>query len=187
LCRERAHPGAQLTFEDLDGYRYQTFATDSTHPDLAQLDCRHRAHARVEDRIRCAKQARGRHHRRRPARLDPDASSTARWPKPNPKHCATAGLHVAARITHGQRRSYLGVDTNWPWARELATAFARPRHAPLPRHLTAVAPRRPATQGPRTPPGHRPELPPRPHPARTEHRKIRCNMLPHSNLLNELV
>jgi len=54
--RERPHPGAQLdAFEERDGWRYTAFATDTPFGQLAQLDARHRAHARVEDRIRCAK------------------------------------------------------------------------------------------------------------------------------------
>jgi hypothetical protein len=56
--RERPHPGAQLSlFEHRDGYRYQTFVTNTGHGrgGLAFLEARHRAHARVEDRIRCAK------------------------------------------------------------------------------------------------------------------------------------
>src|SRR5207244_10067801 len=56
ICRrERPHPGAQLTFTDADGHRFQCFMTDSTDPDLAYLEARHRGHARVEDRIREAK------------------------------------------------------------------------------------------------------------------------------------
>ena len=54
--RERPHPGAQLdAFEEADGWRYTAFATDTAFGQLAHLDARHRAHARVEDRIRCAK------------------------------------------------------------------------------------------------------------------------------------
>jgi hypothetical protein len=54
--RERPHPGAQLdAFEERDGFRYTAFATDTPLGQLAHLDARHRAHARVEDRIRCAK------------------------------------------------------------------------------------------------------------------------------------
>ena len=34
---------------------HTAFATDTGVGQLAQLDARHRAHARVEDRIRCAK------------------------------------------------------------------------------------------------------------------------------------
>lgn len=56
VCRrERPHPGAQLSFTDRNGYRFQCFITDQTDSDLAALEARHRAHARVEDRIRCAK------------------------------------------------------------------------------------------------------------------------------------
>jgi len=50
--RERPHPGAQLdVFEERDGWRYTAFATDTRVGQLAALDARHRAHARVEDRI----------------------------------------------------------------------------------------------------------------------------------------
>lgn len=54
--RERPHPGAQLSlFEEADGWRYQVIATNTTSGQLAFLEARHRAHARVEDRIRIAK------------------------------------------------------------------------------------------------------------------------------------
>jgi hypothetical protein len=56
ICRrERPHPGAQLTFTDADGWRFQVFITDQPDCDLARLELRHRHHARVEDRIRGAK------------------------------------------------------------------------------------------------------------------------------------
>jgi hypothetical protein len=53
--RERPHPGARLTFSDIHGYRFQTFATNTRIGQLAQMEARHRAHARVEDRIRTGK------------------------------------------------------------------------------------------------------------------------------------
>lgn len=54
--RERPHPGAQLSlFEEADGWRYQAFVTNTSTGQLAFLEARHRAHARVEDRIRHAK------------------------------------------------------------------------------------------------------------------------------------
>ena len=54
--REHPHPGAQLSlFEHADGWRYQAFATNTTTGQLAFLEARHRAHARVEDSIRHAK------------------------------------------------------------------------------------------------------------------------------------
>ena len=53
--KERPHPGAQLRFEDVDGMRITAFATNSTRGQLADLELRHRRRARVEDRIRIAK------------------------------------------------------------------------------------------------------------------------------------
>jgi hypothetical protein len=54
--RERPHPGAQLSlFEERDGWRYTAFVTNTAVGALQWLEARHRAHARVEDRIRCAK------------------------------------------------------------------------------------------------------------------------------------
>jgi hypothetical protein len=54
--REHPHPGAQLSlFEEADGWRYTAFVTNTRAGQLQWLEVRHRAHARVEDRIRCAK------------------------------------------------------------------------------------------------------------------------------------
>jgi hypothetical protein len=56
--REKPHPGAGLTLlEQSDGWRYQAFVTNTATTDgqLGFLEARHRAHARVEDRIRIAK------------------------------------------------------------------------------------------------------------------------------------
>ena len=50
--RERPHPGAQLSFTDHDGYRFQAILTDQDDAEIAVLECRHRQHAHVEDRIR---------------------------------------------------------------------------------------------------------------------------------------
>jgi hypothetical protein len=36
--RELPHPGAQLTFTDVDGHRYQVFVTDLDDPDIAYLE-----------------------------------------------------------------------------------------------------------------------------------------------------
>jgi Transposase DDE domain group 1 len=50
--RERPHPGAQLSFTDHDGYRFQVILTDQPDEDLPVIERRHRQRARVEDRIR---------------------------------------------------------------------------------------------------------------------------------------
>ena len=51
-----------------------------------------------------------------------------------PKRLRYRLLHVAARITHGGRRTRLRLAAGWPWAAELAHAFAR--LAALPRPAT---------------------------------------------------
>jgi hypothetical protein len=56
--RERPHPGAQLRlFDTVNGMRHQVVATDTPPGEgsLQFLEARHRAHARVEDRIRTGK------------------------------------------------------------------------------------------------------------------------------------
>jgi hypothetical protein len=50
--RERPHPGAQLSFTDHDGFRFQAILTDQPDPEIAIIERRHRQRARVEDRIR---------------------------------------------------------------------------------------------------------------------------------------
>ncbi len=41
-------------------------------------------------------------------------------------------LHVAARLTRGQRRLWLRIDRHWPWATNLAAAFASLATLPTP-------------------------------------------------------
>jgi len=53
--RERPHPGAQLRFDDVDGYWVTAFVTNTRTRQLADLEVRHRSRARCEDRIRIAK------------------------------------------------------------------------------------------------------------------------------------
>jgi hypothetical protein len=53
--REEPHDGAQFNLFDPGGWRHQVFITNSVDTDIKYLEARHRGHARVEDRIRCAK------------------------------------------------------------------------------------------------------------------------------------
>jgi hypothetical protein len=149
--RERPHPGAQLdAIEERDGYRYTAFATDTRAGQHAFLDARHRAHARVEDRIRCGR-ATG--LGRLPSR---SFQINSAWlaatmiandllafthtlllhdtplAHAEPKTLRYRLLHVAARLTRGQRRLRLRIDQHWPWANRLATAFARLAALPTP-------------------------------------------------------
>jgi hypothetical protein len=52
IRKERPHPGAQLRLTDIDGHRITAFATITSRGQLADLELRHRARARCEDRIR---------------------------------------------------------------------------------------------------------------------------------------
>jgi hypothetical protein len=150
--RERPHPGAQLdAFEDRDGWRYQCLATDTPAGQLAFLDARHRAHARVEDRIRCGKDT---GLSRFPSRtftinaawltavmLAVDLLAWAQTillhdiptlARAEPKTLRYRLLHVAARLTRGGRRLRLRLDRHWPWTAQLAAAFTRCAALPQP-------------------------------------------------------
>jgi hypothetical protein len=147
--RERPHPGAQLSFTDLDGWRFQAFATDTAAGQLAALEARHRAHATVEDRIRCGKHTGlGRFPSRLFAinsvwlELALTAADLIAWTQTillhgdlarcEPKMLRYRLLHVAARITRGQRRVFVRIAEHWPWRFELAAAFARLAALPQP-------------------------------------------------------
>jgi hypothetical protein len=148
--RERPHPGAQLDLmETRDGWRYTCFATDTAAGQLAFLDARHRAHARVEDRIRTAKDTGLNHFPSRTFAINSAwltvvmlAVDLLSWAqhlvldghlaKAEPKTLRHRLLHVAARITRGQRRTWIRIQQSWPWATDLATAFARLHALPVP-------------------------------------------------------
>ncbi|WP_224389126.1 IS1380 family transposase [Pseudonocardia sp. ICBG1293] len=147
--RERPHPGAQLDLmEEHDGWRYTCFATDTPAGQLAFLDARHRAHARVEDRIRTAKNTGLNHFPSRTFAINAAwltvvmlAVDLLAWTqhllldghlaKAEPKTLRYRLLHVAARITRGQRRTFARIQRSWPWAEQLAAAFARLHALPV--------------------------------------------------------
>ena len=49
--REEPHPGAQLTFTDIDGHRFQVFITDLADADIAYLEALQRGRGRAEKQI----------------------------------------------------------------------------------------------------------------------------------------
>ncbi len=154
--RERPHPGAQLSlFEERDGWRYQAVATntpDKPGVQLAFLEARHRAHARVEDRIRCAKDSGlGRFPSREFkinqawTQLTAIAADLIAWlrllaltgdavglAKCEPKTLRYRLLHVPARLTHGGRRRRLRIPESWPWATAIVAVFAKIAAIPAP-------------------------------------------------------
>lgn len=152
LRKERPHPGAQLTFTDLDGLRITAFLTNTAAGvvpgQVAGLELRHRQHARIEDRIREAK-ATG--LRNLPCRAWNEnaawlqvvltAIDLIAWTKtiafadvPDLARCEIATfryrvLHVAARLTRGARQIRLQIDKTWRWATHIAEGFTRIRAA----------------------------------------------------------
>jgi hypothetical protein len=140
--RERPHPGAQLSFTDHDGYRFQAILTDQTDQNIAVVECHHRQHAHVEDRIR-----------------DDKTTGLAKFPfksfamnevwhqivmlahdlliwtqtlcldgelaKAEPKRIRYQLLHVAARLSFHARTARLHLQHNWPWGSELLNAFQK--------------------------------------------------------------
>ncbi len=151
--RERPHPGAQLSlFEERDGWRYQAFVTNTQAGQLAFLEARHRAHARVEDRIRHAKDT---GLGRFPSRefdinqtwlaLTMIAADLVAWTRLlgctgdakvlascEPKALRYRFLHVPARLTHGARRRRLRIPESWPWAVAIVAVFANIAAIPQP-------------------------------------------------------
>jgi hypothetical protein len=150
--RERPHPGAQLSlFDTIEGMRHQVMATDTPpgHGSIQYLEARHRAHARVEDRIRTGKDT---GFGRFPSRvfainqawlqlaltgidllawtqhllLDGDLAAA------EPKKLRYRLLHVAARLTRSARRTRLRIAETWPWATDLTAAFGRLAALPRP-------------------------------------------------------
>jgi hypothetical protein len=148
--REKPHPGAGLTlFEQHDGWRYQAFATNSATGQLAFLEARHRAHARVEDRIRVAKDTGlGRLPSREWAinqvwvQITAIAADLTAWlqhlaltgdlAKAEPKTLRFRMLHVPARLIRGGRGRRLRIPAHWPWAAQIAEAFRRTMIIPAP-------------------------------------------------------
>jgi hypothetical protein len=52
--------------------------------------------------------------------------------KAEPKMLRYRLLHVAARLTHGQRRLWMRIQRSWPWAHDLAAAFTGLGSLPVP-------------------------------------------------------
>jgi len=140
--RERPHPGAQLSFTDHDGYRFQAILTDQSDENIAILERRHRQRARVEDRIRDDKDTGLAKLPFREFALNELwveivllAHDLIVWTQAllldgelataEPKRLRYRLLHVAARLAFHGRRARLRLQHDWPWVTELAAAFHR--------------------------------------------------------------
>jgi hypothetical protein len=149
ICRrERPHPGAQLSFTDDNGYRFQVFLTNQQGRRIARLEQLHRGRAACEDRIRCGKQSglanlpfRGFEANAAWLELVLIAQDLLVWTQRlllagtelsrcEPKRLRYRLLHVAARLTRHARRLCLHLPRDWPWQQELLAAFERLRTLP---------------------------------------------------------
>jgi Transposase DDE domain group 1 len=142
IRRERPHPGAQLSFTDHDGYRFQAILTDQGDENIAVLECRHRQHAHVEDRIRDDKDTGLAKFPFKAFALNEVwleivmlAHDLIVWTqalcldgelaKAEPKRLRYRLFHVAGRLAFSGRRAKLHVQNTWPWTRDLLAAFQK--------------------------------------------------------------
>lgn len=153
--RERPHPGAQLSlFDTIEGWRHPVVAPDTPHgqSSVQHLEARHRAHARVEDRIRTGKDTGfGRFPSRVLAinqawlQLALTGVDLLAWTqtllldgdlaRAEPKKGRYRLLHVAAHITRTARtarQTRLAIAADWPWTSALTNAFNRLTELPRP-------------------------------------------------------
>jgi hypothetical protein len=139
--RERPSAGAQLcALEEADGWRYQLLATNTPGRQLDFLEARHRAHARVEDRVRTGKDTGLQHLPSHVMAINAAwcvaamiATDLLCWfrllclhgdlARAEPKTLRYRLLHTAARIVRGQRKRKIKIPETWPWAHDLAAAF----------------------------------------------------------------
>jgi Transposase DDE domain group 1 len=141
--REDPHPGAQLTFTDFEGRRYQVFITDLDDPDIAYLEALHRGRGRAEKRICDAKDTGenlpSAHFAINSAwvQLVLVAQDLLAWTKllclngelarAEPKRLRYTLFHAAGIIVRSGRRNQLRIAAGWPWANQLVNAFTRAR------------------------------------------------------------
>ena len=145
--RERPHPGAQLSFTDHDGYRFQAILTDQPDDEIAVIERRHRQRARIEDRIRDDKDTGLAKFPFKEFALNEVwleivmlAHDLIIWTqallldgelaKAEPKRLRYRLLHVAGRLAFSARRAKLHLQDTWPWAGELTAAFRKLKTLP---------------------------------------------------------
>jgi len=140
--REEPHPGAQLTFTDIDGHRFQVFVTDQTATDIAYLEALQRGRGRAEKLI-CNLKDTGltnlpsaefaiNHAWLTIALIAHDLLAWCRvltldgdLARAEPKRLRYCLLHAAGLIVRTGRRTRLRLAAGWPWVNELVTAFNR--------------------------------------------------------------
>jgi len=149
LCRrERPHPGAQLSFSDSGGHRFQVMLTNQQGARIARLEQVHRQRAAIEDAIRCAKASGLRNLPFRAYAMNAAwlelvlmGCDLLAWTRRlllagtrlascEPKRLRYRLLHVAGRIVRHARGVRLRLSRSWPWGPVLVSAFARLKALP---------------------------------------------------------
>jgi hypothetical protein len=140
--REEPHPGAQLTFTDLEGFRYQLLLTDHPEQDPAFLEALYRGRGRCECAIRDSKDSGLANLPSAEFAINQAwlalvlvAGDLLAWTKglclkgelaaAEPKRLRFALLHAAGVIVRSARRATLRIAAGWPWADDLVSAFGR--------------------------------------------------------------
>jgi hypothetical protein len=146
--REQAHPGAQLTFTDIDGHRYQVFVTDLDDPDIAYLEALYRGRGRAERQISDTKATGLANLPSHSFQINQAwlqlvlcAHDLLAWCRlltltgdlatAEPKRLRYCLFHTAARISTSGRSRTCRLAANWPWTPDLVTAFDRVHRIPL--------------------------------------------------------
>lgn len=146
--REQPHPGAQLTFTDVDGHRFQVFVTDLADPDICYLEALYRGRGRAERRICDAKDTGLGNLPSESFAINQAwltmsliATDLLAWSrllvldgdlaKAEPKKLRYQLFHTAGQIITSGRRRWLRLADTWPWTDQLVTAFERLHGLPL--------------------------------------------------------
>jgi hypothetical protein len=131
-----------LRITDLEGHRITGLLTNTAGGQLADLELRHRRHARVEDRIRAAKDTGLRNlpfHDTAQNRIWLEicalAAALIAWTQrlalrgwarlAEPKRLRLPLFSTAGRLVRTARRVVLKIPTTWPWAEHLIQAHAQ--------------------------------------------------------------
>lgn len=145
--REHAHVGAQLTFTDHDGHRFQVCVTDLGDDDIAYLEALYRGRGRVERRICDAKDtglanlpSASMAINQAWVALVMMAQDLLAWTQhlyldgdlaiAEPKRLRYCLLHVAGMIVRTGRQTKLRLADDWPWTDALIAAFDQLHHQP---------------------------------------------------------
>lgn len=146
--REIPHPGAQLTYTDLDGHRYQLMVTDLAGDDIGYLEALYRGRGRCEQRICDAKDTGLANLPSHSFAINQAwvtcvliAQDLIAWTqlltldgdlaRVEPKRLRYCLLHTAGLLVKRSRQQHLLIAEGWPWADQLTEAFKRVHQIPM--------------------------------------------------------